>query len=104
VVGVLSASSASLWIYFSCSSSDADSWSPAPRSSTIFHAENAINTAVRKIRSALKDKPGKPQFIATVPTKGYRFIGAVELADRSDSSVIESPAAFDGSVTETRTD
>jgi DNA-binding winged helix-turn-helix (wHTH) protein len=49
-----------------------------------FHAENAINTAVRKIRSALKDKPGKPEFIATVPTKGYRFIGAVELADRRD--------------------
>ena len=36
-------------------------------------ADNAINTAVRKIRLALKDKPENPRFLHTVPARGYRF-------------------------------
>src|SRR5271166_351843 len=36
-------------------------------------ADNSINTAIRKIRRALKDDPDKPQFLHTVPGKGYRF-------------------------------
>jgi TolB-like protein/DNA-binding winged helix-turn-helix (wHTH) protein/lipopolysaccharide biosynthesis regulator YciM len=39
----------------------------------------AINVAVRKVRQALRDDPGNPQFLLTVPGKGYRFIGSVEL-------------------------
>ena len=38
-------------------------------------AEHGINTAVRKIRRALKDDPDEPRFIETVTGKGYRFIG-----------------------------
>jgi DNA-binding winged helix-turn-helix (wHTH) protein len=60
---------------------------------------NAVNTAVRKLRRALSDDPSKPQFIATVPTKGYRFIAAVE-PDRGRGSVVESPAASDRSIAE----
>ena len=40
-------------------------------------ADNAINTAVRKIRLALKDAPEAPRFLHTVPAKGYRFIPPV---------------------------
>ncbi len=36
-------------------------------------ADNAINTAIRKIRQALKDNPESPRFIHTIPGKGYRF-------------------------------
>src|SRR4051812_23517092 len=36
--------------------------------------EHGINTAVRKIRLALKDDTDKPRFIQTIPGKGYRFI------------------------------
>ena len=36
--------------------------------------ENAINTAIRKIRIALSDDPAQPRFIQTVTGKGYRFI------------------------------
>jgi DNA-binding winged helix-turn-helix (wHTH) protein/predicted ATPase len=43
---------------------------------------NAVNTAVRKLRSALKDDSKKPKFVATVPTKGYRFVGVV-VGDRA---------------------
>lgn len=43
--------------------------------------ESGVSTAIRKIRSALKDSPEKPAFIETVPGKGYRFIGPVAQAD-----------------------
>jgi TolB-like protein/DNA-binding winged helix-turn-helix (wHTH) protein/Tfp pilus assembly protein PilF len=39
--------------------------------------DNSINSAIRKIRQALKDDPEKPVFIQTVTGKGYRFISAV---------------------------
>jgi len=40
-------------------------------------AESSINTAIRKLRRALRDRPGAPRFIDTVPAKGYRFIAMV---------------------------
>ncbi|MBV8360823.1 MAG: winged helix-turn-helix domain-containing protein, partial [Deltaproteobacteria bacterium] len=44
-------------------------------------SENAINTAIRKIRRALGDDADAPRFIVTVPAKGYRFIAPVAAAD-----------------------
>src|SRR5215471_17020364 len=35
--------------------------------------DNSINTAVRKIRRALKENPDKPRFLHTVAGKGYRL-------------------------------
>ncbi|HEV3110479.1 MAG TPA: winged helix-turn-helix domain-containing protein [Candidatus Binataceae bacterium] len=40
-------------------------------------SENAINTAVRKIRRALKDDADAPRFIVTIPARGYRFIAPI---------------------------
>lgn len=37
--------------------------------------EHGINTAVRKIRYALRENPERPCFLETVTGKGYRFIG-----------------------------
>jgi TolB-like protein/DNA-binding winged helix-turn-helix (wHTH) protein len=36
--------------------------------------EHGINTAIRKIRQALKDDPDRPRFVQTVTGKGYRFV------------------------------
>ena len=36
--------------------------------------EHGINTAIRKIRQALRDDPEQPRFVETVTGKGYRFI------------------------------
>lgn len=36
--------------------------------------EHGINTAIRKIRSALRDDAERPRFVQTVPGKGYRFL------------------------------
>jgi DNA-binding winged helix-turn-helix (wHTH) protein len=43
-------------------------------------ADNSINTAVRKIRQALRDDPEKPRFLRTVSGKGYRFTAQVQTA------------------------
>ncbi|HEV2424089.1 MAG TPA: winged helix-turn-helix domain-containing protein [Terriglobia bacterium] len=40
--------------------------------------EDGLNTAVNKLRAALRDKAGKPRFIETIPRRGYRFIAPVE--------------------------
>jgi TolB-like protein/DNA-binding winged helix-turn-helix (wHTH) protein/Flp pilus assembly protein TadD len=37
-------------------------------------SEHGINTAVRKLRQALRDDPEKPRFVETVTGKGYRFV------------------------------
>ena len=41
--------------------------------------ETGVNTAISKIRQALRDSPEAPAFVETVPGKGYRFIAAVEV-------------------------
>jgi TolB-like protein/tetratricopeptide (TPR) repeat protein/DNA-binding winged helix-turn-helix (wHTH) protein len=40
-------------------------------------ADTSINSAIRKIRTVLKDDPEEPKFIQTVTGRGYRFIGGV---------------------------
>ncbi len=40
-------------------------------------AETSINTAVRKLRRALSDDPHAPRFVATVPSRGYRFVAEI---------------------------
>jgi TolB-like protein/DNA-binding winged helix-turn-helix (wHTH) protein/predicted Zn-dependent protease len=41
-------------------------------------SENAIRTAVRKIRRALNDDADAPRFIITVPARGYRFAAQID--------------------------
>jgi len=41
--------------------------------------DNSINTAVSKVRLALRDDPDHPAFVRTIPGKGYRFIAPVSL-------------------------
>lgn len=41
-------------------------------------AETGVNTAIRKIRQALRDSPDAPAFVETVHGRGYRFIARVE--------------------------
>ena len=46
--------------------------------------EHGINTAIRKIRYALRDDPEQPRFVETVTGKGYRFVAiAAELRQAS---------------------
>lgn len=49
---------------------------------TFVEFDDALNTAVRKLRSALGDKADNPRFLETVPRRGYRFIAPVTLPPR----------------------
>jgi TolB-like protein/DNA-binding winged helix-turn-helix (wHTH) protein/Flp pilus assembly protein TadD len=40
--------------------------------------DTGVNTAISKIRQALRDSADAPAFLETVPGKGYRFVAAVE--------------------------
>lgn len=39
--------------------------------------DNAINSAIRKLRDALGDSPENPRFVETLARRGYRFITPV---------------------------
>ena len=41
--------------------------------------EHGINTAIRKIRTVLRDDPERPRFVQTVTGKGYRFVAPFNL-------------------------
>jgi DNA-binding winged helix-turn-helix (wHTH) protein/Flp pilus assembly protein TadD len=47
--------------------------------------EHAINTAIRKIRKALKDDSEAPRFVLTVPAKGYRFVATIQQPEQPRS-------------------
>ncbi len=58
--------------------------------------ETGVNTAVSRIRQALRDPVEAPRFLETVPGKGYRFIATVEavsLAESSDPGARQAAAA-----------
>ncbi len=52
--------------------------------------DNAINSAVRKLRDALGDSPENPRFIETLARRGYRFIAPVS---RTDAVALDRPSA-----------
>jgi eukaryotic-like serine/threonine-protein kinase len=41
--------------------------------------DNGLNTAVRKVRMALGDESDSPQYVETIPRRGYRFLVPVEI-------------------------
>lgn len=45
-----------------------------------FVEENNLSVAAAALRKALDDDPKQPRFIATVPRKGYKFVGEVTIA------------------------
>jgi DNA-binding winged helix-turn-helix (wHTH) protein len=47
--------------------------------------EQGINTAIRKIRRALDDDAGEPQYLQTVVGRGYRLVAPTAVEDFNDS-------------------
>lgn len=54
--------------------------------------EDGLNTAVRKLRIALNDSAETPQFIETVPRRGYRFIAPVSVVTQQQETAAEPVA------------
>ena len=55
--------------------------------------DNAINSAMRKLRDALGDSPENPRFIETLARRGYRFIAPVSRPVAADHSQTVSVTA-----------
>src|SRR5579862_6238178 len=55
--------------------------------------ETGINTAIRKLRTALGDSADNPRFVETVPRRGYRFVTSVE---ESPNGITTQESAIDG--------
>ena len=49
---------------------------------TFVDFEHGVNFAIKRIREALGDNTETPQFIETLPRRGYRFIAPVEAGER----------------------
>lgn len=58
--------------------------------------ETGLNTAISKVRQALRDTADRPEYIETVPGRGYRFIAPVDIgpAPADAESVMASPSAL----------
>ena len=57
--------------------------------------QHGINTAIRKIRVALREDAERPRFVQTVQGKGYRFVGIQDNSQTAKSSlppILETPA------------
>ena len=50
---------------------------------TFVDFEQGLNFCIKKIRSALGDNPDQPEFIQTLPRRGYRFIASVQSQARN---------------------
>lgn len=52
---------------------------------TFVEFDDALNTAVKKIRVALGDCANSPRYVETIPKRGYRFIASVEPVPHAES-------------------
>jgi DNA-binding winged helix-turn-helix (wHTH) protein/Tol biopolymer transport system component len=46
---------------------------------TVVEFDHSINAAIQKLRDALGESADNPRYVETLPRRGYRFIGTVEL-------------------------
>ena len=58
---------------------------------TFVDFDQGLGTAIRKLRDALGDSADNPQFIETLPKRGYRFIAPVIKPEKALAN--ESPSA-----------
>jgi TolB-like protein/DNA-binding winged helix-turn-helix (wHTH) protein/Tfp pilus assembly protein PilF len=58
-------------------------------SGVVVEFDTGLNSAMRKLRSALGDDAETPRYIETLPRKGYRFIG--KLVDEADITIPSLP-------------
>ena len=63
---------------------------------TFVDFETGLNTAVSKLRDALSDRDQKQHYIETIPRRGYRFLGEVEVAEARGAVVQREPASQAG--------
>src|ERR1700678_427231 len=65
---------------------------------TFVDFEHGVNSAVNRIREALRDTASNPRFVETLARRGYRFVAPVERIAPADNPppVNESPSSTPG--------
>jgi DNA-binding winged helix-turn-helix (wHTH) protein/Tfp pilus assembly protein PilF len=58
---------------------------------TFVEFDDALNTAVRKLRTALNDSADNPRFLETIPRRGYRFVAPVARTPEPETLVPNTP-------------
>ena len=53
---------------------------------TFVDFDHGLNSAVARLREALRDSADKPRFIETIAKRGYRFIAALEASGQPDAN------------------
>src|SRR5882672_4575982 len=71
-------------------------------SDTFVDFDHGLNSAVQRLRDCLSDSAEKPNWVETVPRRGYRFVGQVEWSD--DGLSAEMPSKPDDTSGEVRSD
>ena len=62
---------------------------------TFVDLEQGLNVCIRQIRAVLNDHPDKPQFLETVPRRGYRFIASSIKAEPAATQPAAAASAID---------
>jgi eukaryotic-like serine/threonine-protein kinase len=60
---------------------------------TFVDFEHSLNKAVNKVREALNDDAGTPQYVETVPRRGYRFIAPVAAIPGTEPQSTAAPVS-----------
>ncbi len=55
-------------------------------SDTFVDFDHGLNTAINQVRTALGDSAANAKFIQTLPRRGYRFIGPVQIVARDGAA------------------
>ena len=60
---------------------------------TFVDFDHGLNTAINQVRTALGDSAANPKFIQTLPRRGYRFIGPVQIVRRDGAAAVDGAAS-----------
>jgi TolB-like protein/DNA-binding winged helix-turn-helix (wHTH) protein len=60
---------------------------------TFVDFDHGVNSCIQRIRQALRDSVGAPRYIETLPKQGYRFIGAIRIAEEAAAAIGNEPGS-----------
>src|SRR3984885_6196940 len=64
--------------------------------STFVDFDQSLNKAVNRVREALNDNAGSPQYVETVPRRGYRFIAPVAAIPQTEEPTVVNLGSAEG--------
>ena len=59
---------------------------------TFVEFDNSLGVAIRKVRESLNDNADAPQYVETIPRRGYRFVAPIIVEARGEPAAIEAPS------------